>query len=85
MTTAELIVRTLDLAQDGILLNEEELDSPQITWSERICDKYTEYKVHQDFTSAAFRARVEVVQEILDGKDVCLQSTTTTPPASGNV
>jgi hypothetical protein len=66
-TTAELIVRTLDLAGIDGLPFESEIGSKQLLLADRIKQKYGEYKDNfNDFSTSAFRARVDVVQEILD-------------------
>lgn len=65
MTTAELIVRTLELAR-GNSCEESDLGSKQLMYADRIKDKYRAYKTAgMDFTGAALRARVEIIEEIL--------------------
>lgn len=64
--TAELIVRTLDIARDATLKSGEEDQSPQVRHADEIVSRYGRYKRRLSFEEAAWRARTEVVAAILE-------------------
>jgi len=64
MNLAELIVRTLDLSLSGNC-EESDIDSEQLTYADEIKHLYSAYKSHLDFSSAARKARIEVVEKII--------------------
>lgn len=61
---AERIVRVLDLAAGHA--EETDLDTPELALADEIRALYRQYKSKSDFTSAARRARVEVVTRMID-------------------
>jgi hypothetical protein len=66
---AELVVRVLELAGTGHSFpRENELGSEQLRLSDEVKARYQRYKSlpGYDFTKAAWQARVEVTQEILE-------------------
>lgn len=62
---AEFIVKVLDLAGDRYP-EVNDLDTPQLKMADRIKDLYGMYTRHHDFTTSAFKARVQVVLQILE-------------------
>lgn len=67
MTTAELIVRALDHVSPCTPPCSPDDDHLVILYAGRIRKRYSELKRGNDFTTAAFKARVEVINEILQG------------------
>ena len=61
---ATKIIRVLDCAAENFY---RESDSDEIiALSDKIRERYREYKRHNDFTTAAEKARVEVIAEMIE-------------------
>ncbi len=63
LSVAELIVKVLDAAGSNIEAYDQE---PEVTeYAQIVKNRYSELKRKHDFTTAAFMARVEIVQKII--------------------